>query len=238
MNTNNWKIDLFTALDSAHSLSSVIKVSLAAVRPFGFDFCGWRTLPSLPDKSTVALNSIEDEVTKTMVKGGYDQAPVPSHCACSMEPIAWRGTLEDQVFSQCRELIEEYYGFGHRAGWAMATLDREGNRGMFFAESKNILSPQELYCAEQHMKWISSAAYMRISEVRENTNLTLSQHEKNLLAILSRYGENVINAAEKCKVPLATLLDDIEQLKRKWECQNIYDLISRTMFLGLIECNL
>lgn len=234
MNTNNWKIDLFTALDSAHSLSSVIEVSLAAVKPFGFDFCGWRTLPSRPDKSTVALNSIEDEVTKTMLKGGYDRAPVPSHCAHSMDPIAWQGTFEDGVFLQCQELIEEYYGFGHRAGWAIATLDKGGSRGMFFVESKNAFSPEELYYAEQHMRWVSSAAYMRISEVKENTCITLSQYEKKLLAALAHHGENVIKASEQCKIPLAVFLADVEKLKKQWECQNIYELVSRAMLLGLV----
>lgn len=239
MNTNNWKLDLFTSLDSAHSIQSVMSASLEAIRPFGFDFCGWRTdLPTADcakESGITVLNAVEDEVYDTIIKGDYEEGPIPRHCAHSLCPISWQGTFDDDVFMRSPKLMEAYYGLGHRGGWAITTIASDGTRGMFYVESRNILSSSEMYHAEQHMQWVSSATYMRAIELKSASEIALSHTEKEIIKELYRANGSIAKVAQTSRLSTQTIISAVKKMKKKFSCNDVYSLISSAVFLGLIE---
>ena len=239
MNTNNWKLDLFASLDSADSLQAIMSASLDAIRPFGFDYCGWRTdlpIPGQTKKSGITvLNAIEDEVCTTTAKGEYESGPIPQHCARSMLPIGWRGSFDEDVFLRSPNIMEEYYGLGHRGGWAITTMSPDGTRGMFYVESKHILSSSELSYAEQHMQWVSFAAYIRLLETEKNSNIKISQEESDVLKYLSHNNLDFYKTSLSLGKNILEIVDIIDQIGKKLNCKNIHSIISRAMFLKLID---
>lgn len=238
MNTNNWKLDLFSALDTAHSIKAIMNTSLEAVRPLGFDFCGWRTQsipPVIRGNEVIAFNAVEDAALEHITQGVYDQAPVPQHCMTSSLPIAWQGTTKGDLFLQSPTLWEEYYSTGHRAGWAISTQAHEGSKGIFFVESKNILSPQELCQAEQHMLWVSAAAYIKIDELKEATHLKISPDEKIILELLYQYNASLKLMLLNSDMNLAYVVNIIKNLRKKFDCIGLHSLVVQALFLGIIN---
>lgn len=234
MNTNNWKLDLFSSLDSSSSFQSILNAALGAIRSFGFDFCGWRTMPTEKSANIVAINTIEDEVYTTLINGGYEEGPIPCHCAHSMTPISWRGTSDDEVFQQSPKIMEEYYGLGHKGGWAITTMSLDGTKGMFYVESQHPLTSSEVYYAEQHMQWVSAATYMRILEIKDASQIVLSNKEKYFLETFCNNNGNLIKTAEQMKINISLASYYINDLKKRFECNDVYSLISRAIFLRLI----
>lgn len=214
--------------------------SLAAVRPFGFDFCGWRTNPfaekNNKDSDVVAFNTVEDKALEKISRGEYDKAPVPRHCAHSQSPIAWRGTTEEDIFFQCPTLLEEYYGTGHRSGWAISTAAHECGKGIFFVESKNILSLKEIMLAEQHMLWVSAAAYIRLEEVKKSSSeLSISLFERDILKKLYQYNASLKEMLLDSRVNAVHIISVVDNLRNKFGCNSLHSLVAHALFLGLIE---
>lgn len=239
MNTNNWKLDLFSSLDSADSLQSVMSAALNAIQPFGFDFCGWRadlpTADCAKESGITVLNAVEDEVYNTTVNGGYQNAPIPFHCAHSLTPVSWQGTVDDEIFIRSREVAEEYFSLGHRGGWAIATTGSDGDRGMFFIESQHIIPSADLLYAEQHMQWVSAATYMRITELKSTTEISLSRTESEIIKELFKTNGNIFQTADNSKLTLKQVTINIESMMKKFECNNIHSLLARAIFLGFID---
>ncbi len=241
MNTNNWKLDLFSALDSASSIKTIMDASLEAVRPFGFDFCGWRTNAQPAKKSSsngvVAFNAIEDKALEKIANGDCDYAPVPRHCAISQVPISWRGTTEEDIFLQSPSLWEEYYSTGHRSGWAISTAAQEGGKGIFFVESKNILSPQEMWHAEQHMQWVSAAAYVRLDEIKTvSLDLYVSPTEKDILRLLYYFDTSVEKVVDATHMEVAFVVEIINGLRKKFGCESLYSLVASASARSISTC--
>ena len=239
MNTNNWKLDLFASLDSADSLQAIMSASLDAIRPFGFDYCSWRTdLPTHPiakNDTITAFTTVEDEVYATTIKGGYEDGPVPRHCTQSFAPISWRGTFDEDVFKKSPEIMEKYYGLGHKGGWAVATLFPDSTRGMFYVESRNVFSLSEMNYAEQHMQWVSAATCMRLCEIQSKHHININKFEIEVLKNLAYYGGNIQKVSEKTKKSETEIFYLVESLKDTLGCTSIYGLISYAIFLKIIS---
>lgn len=240
MNTNNWKLDLFSALDSAHSVKTVMNASLEAVRLFGFDFCGWRanTPPKKENssKDVVAFNAVEDRALVKITNGDCNYAPVPRHCAVSQAPISWRGTTDEDVFFQAPDVLEEYYGTGHHSGWAISTAAHDGQKGIFFVESQSILSPDDMWNAEQHMQWVSAAAYIRMGELKKSSlDHYVSPDEIALLRKLYWHNASINNVLEDSDINAIRLFSMLDDLRKKFGCDSVHALIVHALFLGLID---
>ena len=239
MNSNNWKLDLFSALDSASSIGMVMDVSLKAVRPFGFDFCGWRsnTCPTKRSNNTgvVAFNAVKDKALEKIANGDCDRAPVPRHCAISHAPISWRGTTDEDIFLQAPDVLEEYYSTGHYSGWAISTAVHDGQKGIFFVESQNILSPTEILYAEQHMRWVSAAAYVRMCELKQaSVNQYVSIDETIILRKLYWHNASINEVLVNSGISAIKLFHMIENLCNKFGCNSVHALLAHALFLGLI----
>ena len=180
---SQWQVDLFTGLENATDMQDVLDVTLRTIKPFGFDFCGWRSKLPLPmtKKRFSILHSNEDKVSMQENDGFYDDAPVPKHCAHSTESISWRGTTEDPTFLQAPDLIEEYYGSGHFGGWAQSMIESPNMFSMIYVDSFNILSQQDLDHVDLHMQWVATAVLSKMNQIRMKPNVVLTEREKEVL---------------------------------------------------------
>ncbi|WP_145984497.1 autoinducer binding domain-containing protein [Zymobacter palmae] len=115
---SQWQIDLYNDLEKAITMQDVLDYALKTTKKFGFESAGWRTEIPLPmsNRTTLAINTIEDDVVEKHANGGYDNAPVPLHCSQTIEPIYWLGTMNDDMYSKVPDLCDEYYGWGHYGG--------------------------------------------------------------------------------------------------------------------------
>ena len=180
---SQWQVDLFTGLENATDMQDVLDVTLRTIKPFGFDFCGWRSKLPLPmtKKRFSILHSNEDKVSMQENDGFYDDAPVPKHCAHSTEPISWRGTTEDPTFLQASDLWEEYYGSGHFGGWAQSMIESQNMFSMIYVDSFNILSQRDLDHVDFNMQWVATAVLSKMNQIRLQPNIVLTEREKEVL---------------------------------------------------------
>lgn len=180
---SQWQIDFFTGLQNATDMQDVLDVTLKTIKPFGFDFCGWRSKLPLPmtQKRFSILHSNEDRVSLQENDGFYDEAPVPKHCSQFTTPIAWRGTTQDPTFLQAPNLIEEYYGSGHHGGWAQSLIESKNMFSMIYVDSLNILSQKDLDHVDMKMQWVATAVLSKMNRFRLQPAIKLSEREKEVL---------------------------------------------------------
>ena len=235
MNTNNWKLDLFSALDSANSIQSVMDASVAAVRLFGFDFCAWRLASEQALYGQhISINSSNDRAHYTECAREYDDTPCSRHCARSSVPFIWLGTTHDAVFNQDPELFEEYYSFGHYGGWAKSIMPEGECYNMFYAESAQPFKSIDIQHVEQHMEWICAATYVRIHELPSEDTVTLTDEKRQVLLLYVKGCRNIEEISGVVCRPTywvnAVLTSAIKLLK----CCDINMAIARAIFLKLI----
>ena len=180
---SQWQIDLFTGLENAVDMQDVLDVTLKTIKPFGFDFCGWRSKLPLPlsKRRYSILHSNEDKLSEQENDGFYDEAPAPKHCARSTEPISWRGTREDPTFLQAPELMEEYYGSGHFGGWAQSIIESKNMFSMIYVDSNVTLLQKDLDNVDLKMQWVAVAVLAKMNKMRLAPNIVLSTREKEIL---------------------------------------------------------
>ena len=180
---SKWQIDFFTGLNNAVNMQDVLDVALKTIKPFGFDFCGWRSKLPLPlsRRKFSTLRANEDKVSEQEDNGFYDEAPVAKHCALSTEPISWRGTTEDPTFLQAPHLIEEYYGSGHFGGWAQSIIESKNNFSMLLVDSSVILEQKDIDHVDLKMQFVAIAVLSKMNQFRLQHNVKLSVREKEVL---------------------------------------------------------
>lgn len=182
---SEWQIDLYNGLNNAKNMQDVIDVALKTVKTWGFDFCGWRSKNPLPlsKKSNFILHNTEDKVYQKEHDDGYDEenAPILRHCSSTMDPLLWKGTTDEPLFLQAPELFEEFYGFGHRAGYAQSIIESKKMYSVFWAHSSNIIASKELSLISPKMEWITTSVISKINQLKYSSNIILSEREKEIL---------------------------------------------------------
>ena len=180
---SQWQVDFFTGLNNAVDMQDVLDVTLKTIKPFGFDFCGWRSKLPLPlsQRKFSTLRANEDKVSEQEDNGFYDEAPVPKHCALSTKPISWRGTTEDPTFLQAPDIIEEYYGSGHFGGWAQSMIESKNMFSMILVDSTVILDQKDIDNVDLKMQWVTTAVLSKMNQFRLQPDVKLSEREKEVL---------------------------------------------------------
>ena len=232
---SQWKIDFFTGLDNATDMQDVLDVTLRTIKPFGFDFCGWRSKLPLPmtKKRFSILHSNEDKVSMQENDGFYDEAPVPKHCARSTEPISWRGTTEDPTFLQAPNLIEEYYGSGHFGGWAQSMIENNTMFSMIYVDSFNILSQQDLDHVNLNMQWVATAVLSKMNQIRLQPNVVLTEREKEVLRWIGS-DKTPEEIGKILKLGHSTINFHIRNTMYKLNAPNKASAISKAIYLRLL----
>lgn len=183
---DQWKIDLYDSLNSAVDTQDVIDIGLKAIKPLGFTFCTFKTRFSFPltHQRSYALGSSEDKVHQKNAAGGYDKAPITTHCSKTTVPAIWTGKHEGAIFEKDPTLLEEFFGWGHRGGWAQSIAEGDGQFSMFLVDSTDIMSQSYLENdVNFHLEWITVAVHSTIGKLRNKSrdDIKLLEREKEIL---------------------------------------------------------
>ena len=233
---NNWQIDLFTALHEKTSMQDIVDVSLEAVKPLGFNFCTWRTQLALPlaNKKACILGSSEDAVHQKNASGGYDDAPIPRHCSRTTMPAIWTGEHEGRLFDQDPELFEEFFGWGHKGGWAQSVMEGGGQFSMFYVDSDQVISQSYLENEVNfHLEWITTAVHSAMSRIRKSNPISLSIREKEVLRWAGD-GKTSDQISQILNLSVSTVNFHLRNAMLKLDAPNKTAAVVRAIFLGLL----
>lgn len=233
---NNWQVDLFTGLEHSTGMQDVLDVALSIVKPFGFDYVGWRTELPLPmtQKKTLALNTVEDQVLQKTASGGYDDAPVPQHCSRSMEPITWLGKTTDEVFIKAPDVFEEYRSWGRHGGWAQSLIESRQLYSMFWVDSAVQLEQSDIDNINFQMQWVSTAVLSKMNQVKTMADIKLSIREKEILRWTGD-GKTADQIAEILTLSPSTINFHLRNTMMKLDAPNKTAAVVRAIFFGLLH---
>lgn len=233
---NNWQVDLFTGLQQSNNIQDVLDTTIKIIRPLGFDFCGLRTSVPLPISQPKILAFQVDEDQKLFektVNGGFEDSPLNRHCARSMTPFAWQGTTSDEVFLQAPDILEDYYAFGHRGGWAQSLVESRRMYSMFWADSRTTFSSQDLESFDFRMQWVATAVLSRMNKVGNDSNIALSLREKEILRWTGD-GKTADQIAEILTLSHSTVNFHLRNAMKKLDAPNKTAAVVRAIFLKLL----
>ncbi|WP_414501764.1 LuxR C-terminal-related transcriptional regulator [Zymobacter sp. IVIA_5232.4 C2] len=234
---NNWQIDLFSALHEKNSMQDVVDVALKAVQPLGFTFCTWKTRLAFPlvHRRSCVLGSSEDKVHQKNAAGGYDEAPITTHCSKTTVPAIWTGRHEGAIFEKDPALLEEFFGWGHKGGWAQSVMEGAGQFSMFLVDSAEIM-PQSYLEHEVgfHLEWITTAVHSAMSQLRQQHDVQLSLREKEILR-WSGDGKTLDQIAQILNISASTVNFHMRNAMLKLDAPNKTAAVVRAIFLGLLH---
>lgn len=231
---SNWRLDLFAALDDAQGMKHVLHAATNAIRPFGMETCGWRsTLPNVVQNRYTTLHSSDDHFIRRERDGHYDQAPVPRHCARSMEPICWQGTTTESLFMQAPHLWEEYQSCGHYGGWAQSLITGDGHFSMLYMDSPHVLMPEDLLQIDVNLRWITAAVLCRMQEIQYTEPVELTIGERDILR-WSCEGLSVVQMATRSATPKCMINLRLHSAMQKLGASTQKAAVARAVFLGIL----
>ena len=233
---NNWQIDLFTGLEQATNMQDVLDATLKITKPFGFDYATWRSELPLPltQKKTLALSSAEDNAVERVSNGDYDDAPIPKHCSRSMDPIAWRGTTDDDIFLQAPDLWDEYYSWGRYGGWAQSIIESRNMFSIFWVDSSAPITQADIDNVNFELQWVSTAVLSRMNQVRTKSDITLSLREKEILRWTGD-GKTAEDIARILSLSQSTVNFHLRNAMAKLDTPNKTAAVVRAIYLGLLH---
>lgn len=233
---NALQIDLFTGLNDAVSMQDVLDVALKVIKPMGFDYCGWQSQLPLPltRPNLASLTTVEDEVNDKIASGAYLDSPLIRHCSSTTTPLLWKGTTDDEVFLQDPALMEEYYSFNHRGGWAQSVFSSAGTFSLFHTDSINTFSRQELQHSSRSMQWVAMAVLGRMNQIRERSDIKLSLREQEVLRWTGD-GKTTDQIASILALSYSTINFHLRNAMMKLDAPNKTAAVVRAIFLGLLH---
>lgn len=233
---SQWQVDFFTGLNNAVDMQDVLDITLKTIKPFGFEFCGWRSKLPLPlsRRKFSTLRANEDKVSAQEDNGFYDEAPVPKHCAQSTEPISWRGTTEDPTFLKAPNIIEEYYGSGHFGGWAQSIIESKNMFSMLLVDSSVILEQKDIDHVDLKMQFVAIAVLSKMNQFRLQPNVTLSEREKEVLR-WSGDGKTGWDISQILNLSQSTINFHIRNAMFKLNAPNKTSAIVKAIYLNLLH---
>lgn len=232
----NWQEDLFVALHSKTNMQDIIDIGLNAVKPLGFNFCSWKTRLALPiaQRRSCVMATSEDNVHQKNASGGYDEAPITTHCSQTTVPAIWTGRHEGKFFEQDPALLEEFFGWGHKGGWAQSVMEGGGRFSMFFVDSDQIMSQSYLeHEVNFHLEWITTAMHSAINRARAKSDIMLSEREKEVLRWAGD-GKTSDQTGLILGLSVSTVNFHLRNTMRKLNAPNKTAAVVRAILLGLL----
>ncbi|BBG29612.1 helix-turn-helix transcriptional regulator [Zymobacter palmae] len=232
---NNWQVDLFTGLGRADTVQDIVDVTAKIIKPIGFEYCGFRLLFPLPlsRPQLITTYTAEDEMYEKERNGGYLETPMSVHCSQSMTPFVWEGTTEDSVFKQMPEVFEEYYGYGHRGGWAQSLIEKQNMYSLFYADSSTSMTAAHLERVTLKMEWVATAVLSRLNQIKHTSGIQLSLREKEVLRWTGD-GKTADQIAEILMLSPSTINFHLRKAMQKLDAPNKTAAVVRAIFLRLL----
>ena len=236
---SQWQIDLFDGFQKAIDIQDILDVSLKIVKPLGFEFCTIKTKFALPlaNRKTYVLGTNEDKVNQKNSSGGYDKAPVTTHCSKTNTPAIWTGKNEGAIFEKDPELVEEYFSWGHKGGWAQSVNEGGGQFSMFIVDSTEIMTQSYLENdVNFNLEWITIAVHSAISKMRQKnkSNIQLSEREKEVLR-WSGDGKTADEIAQILNLSHSTINFHLRKAMFKLNAPNKTSAIVKAIYLNLLH---
>ena len=235
---SQWQIDLFDGLNNATNMQDVLDATVKIIKPFGFDYAGWRTALPIPltRRKAMVMNTAEDEMMKKAEDGGYDDGPGVRHCARSMEPIYCRGTTDEPLFFEAPELWEEYYGFGRKACWAQSLIESESIFSMFWVDSTDLMSQKDMDNIHFQMQWVSISVLSKMNQFKNNAanSIALSEREKEVLRWTGD-GKTADQISQILNLSHSTVNFHLRKVMHKLDCPNKTNAVIKAIYLGLLH---
>lgn len=233
---NNWQVDLFTGLQSSTNMQDVLDVTLKCIKPFGFDYCSWRSLLPLPmaAKKIVTLNSYEDDIAAREAKGDYLDTPLSRHCAHSMEPFRWQGKTSEDWYQQIPDMAEEYFGWGRRGGWAQSLVTGTDMYSLLWVDSCDVLSLRDLEHVDFRMQWVATAVLSYMNKIKMYPDISLSLREQEILRWTGD-GKTADQIAEILSLSPSTVNFHLRKAMLKLDAPNKTAAVVRAIFYGLLH---
>ena len=230
-----WQIDFFTGLENAVDMQDVLDITLKTIKPFGFDFCGWRSKLPIPlsEHHYSILHSREDKFSLQVDSGSYDESPVRRYCSQNSEPISWCGTSDDPIFLQSPMLWEEYYSSGHYGGWAQSIIESKNVFSLLFADSSNILPQKDLDQVDFKMQWVATAVLSKMNQFRLQPNVALTEREKEILRWTGD-GKSASDIGQILSLSHSTVSFHMHNAMRKLNAPNKTAAVVKAIYLKLL----
>lgn len=160
-----WQEDQLNALLSIDSEQTLFEKLTQHARLLGFDYCGCGLrlpLPVTNPKIVMFSNYPAAWQRRYSDRNYFDVDPTVQHGKYSLLPIIW----SDDVFRPVRSLWEEARAFGLRFGWARASSDVHGLRGMLtVARGSDPLNDSEIEHKGLMLDWLTQVAHMALAHI-------------------------------------------------------------------------
>lgn len=236
---SQWQVDLYNDLQNAIDIQDILDASLKVVKPLGFEFCTFKTKFSLPlsNRKTYVLGTYEDNVHKKNTSGGYDEAPVTTHCSKTNVPAIWTGKSEGAIFEKDPEMLEEYFSWGHKGGWAQSVFEGAGQFSMFFVDSPEIMTQSYLENdVNFNLEWITIAVHSSISRMRNESynDIQLSEREKEVLRWTGD-GKTADEIAQILNLSHSTINFHLRKAMYKLNAPNKTSTVVKAIYLNLLH---
>ena len=236
---SRWQIDLYNDLQNAVDMQDVLDASLKVVKPLGFEFCTFKTKFAMPlaNRRSYALGTYEDNVHQKNASGGYDEAPITTHCSKTNIPAIWTGKNEGAIFEKDPELVEEYFSWGHKGGWAQSVFEGGGQFSMFLVDSPEIMTQSYLENdVNFNLEWITIAVHSVINRIRNLTQskVQLSEREKEVLR-WSGDGKTGWEISQILNLSQSTINFHIRNAMFKLNAPNKTSAVVKSVYLNLLH---
>lgn len=231
-----WQIAFLNTLYGVEDMQDVLDIATKAAKAVGFEFCAWQTQLPIPltQQRSFGLSSTDDNVHRKGREGGYDSSPCMLHCTQTTVPFRWYGTTEDKVFQQAPELFEEYYGWGHRGGWAQSAFDSLGTCSVFIADTSQCLTAEMLEHVDMDMQWIATAVHSGMYRLQGARQVTLTLREQEILK-WSGDGKTADEIATILSLSVGTVNFHLRNAMTKLDAPNKIAAIVKAIYLRLFS---
>ena len=183
---NTWQLDIIDELAGIQSEQDLFRELVARANELEFEYVAYGLRPPLPitKSNTVLLTNYPSAWQQKYAQSNYIQVdPTVKHAMKSQMPMVW----SDEVFESTPDFWEEAQSHQIRVGWAQATLDGQGFRGMLVvSRGRDALSAPELDAKTPHLAWLTQVAHQLMATLLkprfvQGVNENLSSREIEIL---------------------------------------------------------
>ena len=234
---SQWQIDLFDGLNQSTNMQDVLDSTLKITKKFGFDYVGWRAELPIPlsQKRTLALNTNENDSVKDRIEDGYyNETPVVRHCSKSIEPFFWLGTKTEDIFLSNPNIFEEYYSFGRYGGWAQSLIESKKIYSLFWVDTSAPITKKDIEHVNFEMEWIATSVLIKMNQVRQLSNIRLSEREKEVLRWTGD-GKTANEIGQILNLSHSTINFHLRNAMYKLDAPNKTNAIVKALYLQLLN---
>lgn len=234
-----WQGDLLTQMQAAEDEEALFDLVRLEAQGMGFDLCayGLRLPLNVTKPKVVMFNNYSQRWQQRYVDENYLAIdPTVSHGGRSTLPVLWS---QDETSGE-GEFWEEARAHGLRYGWAQASTNMQGIRGLLtLARSHEALSETELEEKGYRLVWLSQITHQCMSDLISSkklpeTTVQLSLREKDVLRWTAE-GKTAGETASIMHIAERTVNFHIANAMQKLNCVNKTVATVRAAVLGILN---